>query len=61
MLARLGLREQEIATRCGVSRSAVGHWITGETVPRDPKKQVLRQAYGIPIESWYAPAAHAEC
>lgn len=54
-LALLGIREQEIATRCGVVQSAVSHWITGRAVPGDRRKVTLRDAYGIPVEEWLTP------
>ncbi|WP_434042252.1 MULTISPECIES: hypothetical protein [Sorangium] len=58
-MAKLDLREQDIAARCGVSRSTAGHWRTGHAIPRDQVKVVLRDAYGIPIDSWMVPHATA--
>lgn len=63
MLARLELRQDEIARRCGVVRSAAGHWISGRWRPRDEHRVMLRDAYGIPLVSWVeAPEqARADC
>lgn len=55
MLARLGLREEDIATRCGVTQASVSYWITGTTIPRDRHKLTLRDAFGIPVDAWMTP------
>lgn len=55
LLARLGEKQEAIARRCGVRRSAVGHWMTGHAVPADDSKIRLRDVYGVPLESWFLP------
>lgn len=52
LLARQGLCQAEIARRCGVTRAAVGHWLTGHAVPKDAHRAILRDAYGIPVGAW---------
>jgi transcriptional regulator with XRE-family HTH domain len=52
LLSQTGLEERLIAGRVGVARSAVGHWITGRSKPRDEHRLLIRSAYGIPLEAW---------
>ncbi|AUX33170.1 helix-turn-helix transcriptional regulator [Sorangium cellulosum] len=53
LLARSGLRQEDIARRCGVARSTVGHWMTGARQPSGATHlMILRDVYGIPIEAW---------
>ncbi|WP_233562377.1 helix-turn-helix transcriptional regulator [Sorangium cellulosum] len=53
LLARSGLRQEDIARKCGVARSTVGHWMTGHATPRAVTHLlILRDSYGIPIDAW---------
>ncbi|WP_437894266.1 helix-turn-helix domain-containing protein [Sorangium sp. So ce124] len=56
MLAALGLDQVEIARRCGVVRSAVGHWATGRSRPNGDMRCLLARVYKIPVEAWIEPA-----
>lgn len=56
LLSHLGLDQAEIARRCGVARSAVGHWMTGRSRPRDDMRVTLAKIYRIPYEAWIEPA-----
>jgi transcriptional regulator with XRE-family HTH domain len=52
LVARLGLDQAVIARRCGVARSAVGHWITGTRKPSDAHRVILLDVYGVPLAAW---------
>lgn len=54
-VAQLGLDQAVIARRCGVARSTVGHWITGVRKPCDAHRVILRDVYGVPIDTWVEP------
>lgn len=56
LLSQLGLDQIEIARRCGVARSAVGHWMTGRSRPGGDMRSTLARIYGIPFEAWVEPA-----
>lgn len=55
MLARLGIKQEEIAQKCGVVRSTVGHWETSYAVPLLRAALILRDVYDIPLEAWFQP------
>ncbi|WP_437647326.1 helix-turn-helix domain-containing protein [Sorangium sp. So ce362] len=57
LLSQLGLDQAQIARRCGVARSAVGHWMTGRARPGGDKRSMLARLYGIPFESWMESAS----
>jgi transcriptional regulator with XRE-family HTH domain len=52
LLARLQLRQEDIARRCGVEQAAVSYWTTGARRPRDAHRVILRDAYDIPLDAW---------
>jgi transcriptional regulator with XRE-family HTH domain len=57
LLARTGRTQEDVAARLGVSRSLVGHWLTGHRVPtRLEVRTALRKAFAIPVEAWDEPA-----
>ncbi|WP_438020701.1 helix-turn-helix transcriptional regulator [Sorangium sp. So ce315] len=60
LLSQLDLNQAEIARRCGVARSAVGHWMTGRSRPGGDMRSTLARFYGIPFEAWIEPAAAGE-
>jgi transcriptional regulator with XRE-family HTH domain len=60
LLARTGKTQEELAARLGVSRSLVGHWLTGHRVPTKLEvRTALRKAFAIPVEAWDEPAESA--
>jgi transcriptional regulator with XRE-family HTH domain len=60
LLSQLGLDQIEIARRCGVARSAVGHWMTGRSRPGGDMRSTLARIYGVPFEAWVEPAGADE-
>lgn len=54
-LLRRGQTQEVIATKLGVSRVAVSHWLSGATKPGAAKRVEIARAYGIPPEAWDTP------
>lgn len=44
-----------IAARCRVSEGAVYHWTSGRRRPSETARLLLRENYGIPLDSWDLP------
>lgn len=45
------LRLEDIAKAMGVSKSAAGHWLTGEAKPRMDKLKKLAEVLGVTVSS----------
>lgn len=54
-LQRLGERQIDIAERVQVDQSLVARWGSGERVPTQAQKKLLRSQLGIPIGAWGKP------
>jgi len=46
------MTQLQVARRVGVSRVTVAKWISGDRVPNEDHRRVLRSAFRIPVESW---------
>jgi transcriptional regulator with XRE-family HTH domain len=42
----------EIAARLNIHEASVSHWLRGTHAPSRATRDALRDAFGIPIESW---------
>lgn len=41
-----------VADRCGVHKSQVSRWASGETAPLPEHRKILEDNYGIPADRW---------
>lgn len=45
-------RAVNVAKTCGVHKSRVSRWATGEDVPSTEARARMAQRYGIPVDGW---------
>ena len=54
---RLGITQDELAKRLGVTQAAISHWEKGITFPTTRQLPIVAEVLGIPIEAIFRKKA----
>jgi transcriptional regulator with XRE-family HTH domain len=53
------ITQQELADRLGITRGALGHWLTGKRIPRYESICAMSRILGVPVTQLTEPDADA--
>jgi len=53
------ITQQELADRLGITRGALGHWLTGKRIPRYESICAMSRILGVPVTQLTEPNADA--
>jgi transcriptional regulator with XRE-family HTH domain len=51
-MKRVGLTQEALRAKLGISRGAIGRWVRGDRVPDRSSRERLKDMFSIAIEDW---------